>query len=63
LSQLETEQHLFGVREIADDPPQRRRQLLDQRRRREDLVLLGQIGMLEDVDDLELIAAGQVGFA
>ena len=44
LSELEAEQHLLGVGQVADHAAQRRRQLLDQRRRREDLVLLGQLG-------------------
>ena len=63
MSELEAEEHFLGVGEVADDAPQRRRQLLDQRRRRQNLVLFGQLGMLDDVDDLELIAAGEIGLA
>jgi hypothetical protein len=63
LSELEAEEDFLGIGEIADDAAERRRQLLDQRRRRQNLVLLGQLRILQDVDDLELIAAGQIGFA
>jgi hypothetical protein len=59
-AELETEQHLLLVGEVADDLTQRWRQLLDQSGRREDLVVLGELRMLEDVDDLELILALQL---
>jgi hypothetical protein len=55
LPQLQTEQHLLGVGQIADDAPQRRRELFDQRRRREDLVFLRLLRILQHIDDLELI--------
>ena len=61
--QLEAEQHFLGVGEVADDAPQGRRQLLDQRGRRENLVLLGELRMCEDIDDLEVVAAGQIVLA
>jgi hypothetical protein len=57
---FEAEQHLLFVGEITDHTAQRRRELLDERRRREDSVVLGALGMLEDVDDLELIPTVQL---
>ena len=57
---LEPEQHLVLVGEIADDAPQWRRQLFDERRRREDLVILGDLRMLEHIDDLELVSPVQL---
>ena len=54
---MKTEQNLFLVGQIADHSAEGRWQLLDQRRRGEDLVGFGLLGMLDDVDDLELVAA------
>jgi hypothetical protein len=57
---LEAQQHLVLVRQVADHAPQRRREPLDQRRRREDLVVLRRLRVLEDVDDLQLVSAAQL---
>ena len=48
------------VGEIADDAPQRRRKALDQCGRRENLVVLGQLRMLEYVDDLQLVILAEL---
>ena len=52
---FESEQHLLLVGEVADHPPQRQRQRFDEGRRREDLFVLGHIGKLKDIDDLEVV--------
>jgi hypothetical protein len=58
--QLEAEEHLLLVREVADHAAQRRRQLFDQRGRGEDPIILGDLGILEHVDDLEPVPAAQL---
>ena len=51
------------VREIADDSSQGRRELLDERRCSENLVILGLLWVLEDVDDLQLVLATKLAIA
>ena len=63
MSELEAEEDFLGVGEIADDAAEGRRELLDERRRGEDPVLLGELGTLEDVDDLERVPSGEIGLA
>jgi hypothetical protein len=57
---LEAEQHLVLVGQIADHASQRRRKPLDERRRRENLVVLGRLWMLENVDDLKVVLASEL---
>jgi hypothetical protein len=54
---IEPQQHFVVIGQVPDHPPERRRQLLDQGRRGQDPVVLGQLRVLENVDDLELVAA------
>jgi hypothetical protein len=63
LMKFEAKQDFFFVGQVADHLSKGRRQLLDQRRRGEDLVVLGELRMLEDVDDLELILTAELLFA
>jgi hypothetical protein len=53
--QVEADQDPLGVREVADDAADRLGQLLDDRRRRQDLLVLGQLGPLQDVDDDQVV--------
>ena len=55
-SHLEAEEDFLLFGEIADDSPQRQRQLLDQRRRSENLLVLGSLGMLEDIHYFQLVS-------
>ena len=61
--QLETEEDFLAVREVADDTPEWRRQLLDEGRRRENSLIFGDLWMLQDVDDLEIVLGAEVRFA
>lgn len=61
--QLEPEEHLLPVREVADDASERRRQLFDERRCRKNSLIFSDLRMLEDVDDLEIILRAQFRFA
>src|SRR6202012_2194870 len=60
---IETDQYLFGVGEVADDTFQRFRQLADQGRDGDNLVPRGLRRILHQVDDFYLVAARQVGVA
>jgi hypothetical protein len=51
------------IRKIADDPAKRVRQLSHQRWNGDDLVLLREARILQQVDDLDLVAAGEMLFA
>ena len=61
--EVEPDQYLVDFGEVADHAPDGRRQLLDEGRRREHARGLGGLGSLEDVDDLELVAARELGLA
>jgi hypothetical protein len=62
-SNLQTEQDFLGVGEIADHTTEWRRQLFDQRRRRENLLILGELRILEHVNDLERVLPGKLPLA
>ena len=58
--QVQADEDALGVAHVADEPAQRQRQFLDQGRRGDDLLALGQHGLLVDVDHLQVVAALQV---
>src|SRR5690606_15351777 len=58
--ELERRQNALGIREIAADPPLGRRALPDERRQYVDPVHLGELGMLDHVDDDEACLSFQV---
>src|SRR5574340_341424 len=60
LRELQPDQRAFGIRKIADDLADRHRELAHQRRDGDDLVILGEARVLQQVDDLDLVAAGEV---
>src|SRR5687767_10351634 len=59
-AELEPNQHPLDVREVADDLARRLGQLADQRGNRKDLVVPGELGILQQIDDFHFIAAVQV---
>src|SRR3954470_15226671 len=61
--ELQADQRLLPVGEVADDLPQRARQLLHQRRAGDDLVLLRKARVGHQIDDLYLVLTVQVLFA
>ena len=54
--QIQPDQNLLAIREIADDPPQGQRQFLDQRGHGDDLLSFGKHRLLVDVNHLEVVA-------
>ena len=58
--EIQPDQHPFGVREVADDFLDRFRQPSHERRYGEDLVAARELWILQEIDDLDLIAAQQV---
>jgi hypothetical protein len=53
----------LGVGQGADDLAGGRRPIPDERWHSDDLVRLGELGILHQIDDFDLIKAGQVFFA
>src|SRR5690349_894390 len=60
LSYVEADQDALGVGQGADDLLDRLGEFPDQRRDGNDLVLPGELGILLEVDDLDLVLAFQV---
>src|SRR5262245_61529774 len=60
LLHVEADQDDVAVRQVPDEALQGGRELLDQRRHGDDLVVPGPVGLLEDVDHLELVAPGEM---
>ena len=58
--QVQSEEHFVQVRHVADEPLQREREPLDERGHRHNLLVSGQIRMLVDVDDFQVVPALQV---
>src|SRR2546429_3635270 len=53
----------FHIREVTDDLADRRRQRTHQRRDHDDVVPARQVRFVEEVDDLDAVAAGEVAVA
>jgi hypothetical protein len=60
LPQVEAHEDFFRVGEVPDDLLDRCRELPDQGRDGDDLVVLCELGVLDQVDDLDLVAAVKV---
>ena len=58
--QIQTNQHPFGIRQIADDLADRFGQFPHQGRDRQDLVAMRQLRVFQQVDHFNFIASGQV---
>src|ERR1700728_75245 len=63
LVKIEPKQNPFGMRHVADESAKRQRQHLDQCWRGNDLLALGQSGILGDVDDLQVVTPSQIFLA
>src|SRR5262245_14386440 len=61
--QVESDQHPFAARQVADDLAQRLRHLAYQRRDGENLVVARELRVLEQVDHVDPVAPRQVVFA
>ena len=61
IEKVKADQDPLAIRKIADDAPNGRRQNLGERRCRQNLVFLGQLGVLEHVDHLEGINTLKLG--
>ena len=61
--QVESDEHPFLVRQIADDLLHRRRQVANQRRQRHDLIAARELRLLQQIDDFDPVASGQMLFA
>ena len=61
--QIEADQHALLVGQVADDLLHRRRQTPDQRRHRDDLIAARELRLLQQIDDLDPVASGQMLFA
>ena len=57
---VQADEHSLGVREVPDDPAHRLGQPPNQRRYGEDLIAGSELRVLDQVDDLDPVAAGQV---
>jgi hypothetical protein len=57
-SDIESPQHLLRIGQVPEDPSGGRWNLLDEGGCGEDAVLLGQVWLLEHVDDAQLVAVG-----
>src|SRR5580765_3581066 len=62
-TEIQSHEHTLRVRQIADDLLDGLRQPPHERRQCEDLVALGELGVLEEIDHLDLVAPLQVRFA
>src|SRR5579872_2248381 len=62
-TEVQTHEHPFGVREVADDFLDRLRQPSHERGQSEDLVALSELGPLYEIDDLDLVSTLQMLFA
>src|SRR5438552_3786145 len=60
---IQPDQHAFHIREVTDDLADRRRQRTHQRRDHDDVVPARQVRFVEEVDDLDAVAAGEVAVA
>src|SRR5205823_2594663 len=60
---IQPDQHALHIREVTDDLADRRRQLSHQRRNHDDVVPARQVRFVEEVDDLDAVAAGEVAVA
>ena len=61
---VEPDEHLLGIRQVADDPLQRRRQLAHKRRDRQDLIARRRAcGFSTKIDHLDFVAAREMGLA
>jgi hypothetical protein len=58
--QIDAYKQPFRIRHVADEPPQGQGEFLDERWGGDNLLPLGQLGLLVDVDHLEFVAACQV---
>ena len=58
--EVEADQHAFLVGQVADDLLHRRRQMADQRRHRDDLIAARQLRLLQQVDDFDAVAPGEM---
>ena len=59
-TQVESDQHPLGVRQIADDLLNGLGQSAHQRRHSENLVAAGELRVLQQVDHLDVIAPGEI---
>jgi len=59
-SDVQPDEDTLGVREVSDDPAHRLGQTADERRHGEDLIARGELGILDQVDDLDPVPPGQV---
>src|SRR5215470_844305 len=57
---IEPDQHLLGIRQIANDALERLGQMSDQSRNGDDLIALRQRGFFHQVNDLDRVAARQM---
>src|SRR5580765_3392552 len=62
-TEIQSYEHTLRVRQIADDPLDRFGQPSHERRQRQDLVAVGELRVLDEIDDLDLVASRQVRFA
>src|ERR1022692_3404587 len=58
--QVQSEEHFFKVRQVANDPSQREREQFNERGHRHNLLVPGQIRLLVNVDDFQVIPILQV---
>ena len=63
LDEIDADEDPFQPREVTDVLPQRIRQAANQGRDRQDLIVLGQLGLLQQVNHGDAIAALEMGFA
>jgi hypothetical protein len=54
---LQPQQHLFLVGQVADYPPEGKRERFDQGWRRQDFFVFRDFRVLLDIDDLEIVAS------
>src|SRR5262245_24565715 len=59
-AQVQADESLLGVAQVADDAAQGLRQAAHQRRDRDDLIPDGELRLLQEVDDLDAVATGEV---
>src|ERR1700733_4188629 len=62
-SDAQHDQDAGGIVHIPYQFAQRQRQFLDQRRRGDELLVFGKLRLLVDIDDLQLVAPGEMLFA
>jgi hypothetical protein len=61
--QVKAHEHPLRIREVPDDFPDGLRELSHESGKREDLIALGELGILQQVNDLDAILASQMFFA